>query len=138
MRHISRFNSITPIRTTRYRQKNDFYTLFGFLKSNLSIDHGTLAYFYKTLVVLGPCITPSQENCDPLLEYAINCVTQSNSENARLKRNKFLEDIFLNTTEQLNEGQLSILRFFQSEADCVTSLSGFTLIDIDRLNDPVD
>ncbi len=136
--HISRFNSITPIRTTRYRQKNDFYTLFGFLKSNLSIDHGTLDYFYKTLVVLGPYITPSQENCDPLLEYAVNCVTQSNSENARLKRNEFFETIFLNTSEQPNETQLSILRFFQSDDDCVTSLSGFTLIDIDRLNNPLE
>lgn len=138
LKHISRFNLITPIRTTRYRQKNDFYTLFGFLNNNINIYSDTLDYFYKTLVVIDPHITPSQENCDPLMEYAVNCVTQSNSENARKNRNEFFNDLFLNTSGKLNNTQLSIVEFFQSGDDCKMSLSGYTLIDIDCLNNPLE
>ena len=136
LEHISRFDSITPIRTTRYRQKNDFYTLFGFLKDNISIKDDTLDYFYEILVILDPYITPSQEDCEPLLDYANNCVTQSNADHARLKRNQFFNDLFLNKSKQTNETQSAILTYFQSDDDCVTKLSGFTLIDIDKLGTP--
>ena len=138
LKHISRFDSITPMRVTRYRQINDFYTLVGFLNNNLNVNKATLDYFYKTLVILGSYITPSQEDCEPLLEYALNCVTQSNSEKARLKRNQLFELIFLNTSDHPNETQKSILRYFQSDIDCITTFSEYTLIDIDRLNSPME
>jgi len=34
---ISFFNEVFPIKDTRYRQKNDFYTLFSFLKDTLKV-----------------------------------------------------------------------------------------------------
>ncbi|KXX66640.1 DUF262 domain-containing protein [Flammeovirga sp. SJP92] len=79
-------NKEYPIKKTRYRQRNDFYTLFQFIYKNIGNDIELLKYQYKVLRVLAPHIRPSQEECDLLQEYALNCVSQSNSKDARQKR----------------------------------------------------
>lgn len=134
--HISRFNSITPLRTTRYRQKNDFYSLFAFISNNITIDDTTLDYFYKLLVKIGPYIRPSQDGCAPLKNYAINCVTQSNSKNARLLRNTFFEEFLLNQNSKPNATQEAIMDFFDMDKSNYLRLSGYILIDLDQMKIP--
>ena len=134
--HISRFNSIIPLRTTRYRQKNDFYSLFAFISNNITIDDTTLDYFYKLLVKIGPYIRPSQDGCAPLKNYAINCVTQSNSKNARLLRNTFFEEFLLNQNSKPNATQEAIMDFFDMDKSNYLRLSGYILIDLDQMKIP--
>lgn len=138
IRIIRRFNLIVPIRNTRYKQKNDFYSLFAFLLENRVVADETLDYFYRLLVKVGPKIRPSQEQCEPLMNYAINCVTQSNSKNARLERNKFLAEFLINNANYPNDTQIAIMDFFKMKVSDVKVLSGFTLLDIDKMKDPED
>ena len=49
---IAAFNQIKPIRLTRYKQKNDFYTLFSFIHENKYLDLQVLEYQYEILLVL--------------------------------------------------------------------------------------
>ena len=130
---IKDFNSITPIRNTRYRQKNDFYSLYYFLLKNNDLDRETLKYFYKLLVKVSPEIKPYQENCEPFRNYAINCVTQSNSKNAREERNRFLCGFFLNKKNTPNDTQEAIMNFYGVDYSNTKSMSGYTLIDIDKI-----
>ena len=108
---ISALHSIIPIPRTRFKQKGDFYTIFGFVARNQSLSDAALGYFYRTLIRLSPHIRPSQEDCDPLMEYAINCVTQSNSKKAREARNTLFEELFLNVADQPNATQLAIANY---------------------------
>ncbi len=133
---ISRFNSIMPIRATRYRQKNDFYSLFVFISNNITIDSDTFDYFYKLLVRIGPCISPSQEICEPLQKYAINCVTQSNSKNARLLRNTFFEDFLLNKNSEPNKTQEDIMDYLEMDRRSLRTFSGYRVIDLDKMKIP--
>lgn len=130
---IRDFNLITPIRNTRYRQKNDFYSLYYFLLSNKDIDSGTLNYFYNLLVKVAPEIKPSQENCEPFKNYAINCVTQSNSRDARQERNRFLCEFLLNREITPNDTQRAIMDFYEMDYSYIKRMSDYTLIDIDKI-----
>lgn len=110
------FNIIHPINKSRFRQRNDFFTLFGFIrdkKDKLSIEQ--LKYIYKLLILIQEDISPSNEFCPPFREYALNCVSQSNSKNAREKRLKFYADIFLNTTSVPNKDQADVMAFYEIE-----------------------
>lgn len=113
---VSRFtilNRIKPLKDTRYRQRNDFYTFFCFLKEHPDLQDETLKHFYRVLAWIGPHITPSNENCIPLQEYAFACVSQSNSEDARQSRLRFFKNLLLNPSPQPNETQRLILQYFQ-------------------------
>ncbi len=110
---LTAFNEIYPVNETRYCQRNDFYTLFGFLCDHINLNQSTLEYFYKILVLIGDDISPTQERCLPFKEYAYHCVTQSNSKLAREARIKFFEDLFLNKKRTLNDTQKKILRFYK-------------------------
>ncbi|WP_266202770.1 DUF262 domain-containing protein [Pontibacter kalidii] len=112
LRIVQKFNNIYPINKTRYKQKNDFYTLFGFLKRVKDMDYEELVTFYKILVVIGPDILPSNDDCIALQEYAFNCVSQSNSSEARGARLAFFEELLTNNSETLNETQEEILDFY--------------------------
>lgn len=134
LKHFNRFNEIHLIKDSRYKQRNDFYTFFGFVHKNLSLKDDTFDYFYKILLFLGNEISPSSE-CEPLQEYAFNCVSQSNSKTARQKRYHFLEDLFLNQTEAPNEVQNKILEFYGLEGSAIVIKEGFTNLDFDKLVD---
>src|SRR5690606_13727847 len=89
---IHLLNSVYPISDTRYKQKNDFYTLFSFIY-NSTDDLNILQYQYGILLVLDredndgrQFIRPSNDSCQALKQYATNCITQSNSKAARDKR----------------------------------------------------
>jgi len=132
---IRDFNSLTPIRNTRFRQKNDFYSLYYFLLNNKYIDKVTLNYFYNLLVKVAPEIKPSQENCEPFKNYAINCVTQSNSKNAREVRDKFLREFLLNKETVPNDTQKAIMDFYKMDYSHIKKMSDYTLIDIDKMKE---
>jgi hypothetical protein len=109
---INRFDHVRPIIRTRYKQKNDFYTLFYFVSRHSGDPSEVLEYFYQVLVKIGPFIRPSQEECEPLMQYAFHCVTQSNSKAARLARNSFLENLLLNRISEPNDVQGEVAKFF--------------------------
>ena len=130
------FDSILPISKTRYRQKNDFYTFFGFLHFHPELDKPTLDYFYRLLIKVGPYIRPSQERCEPLKTYALNCVTQSNSKNAREDRLKFFERLLLNREAIPNDVQSKLLSYFKLDATSMAGISNFYTIKWDDVRDP--
>jgi len=134
--HFCRFNKIVPLYRTRYSQKNDFYTLFGFVCDVPSLPHGTLDYFYRVLVKVDPFIRPSQDKCDPFMDYALNCVTQSNSKRARDARTNFLRSLLLNPERTPNNVQKAVLAFFGLGTDSLVRFSGYTTLNAERLKDP--
>ena len=106
-------NKEAALKNTRYRQRNDFYTLFQFINNHMDISLKTYTHYYGLLRRLGLDISPSLEDCEPLKEYALNCVSQSNSKSAREARYKFLTELFLNEIETPNAIQLQIMSYFQ-------------------------
>jgi len=139
MNYFNKFNEYYHIQDTRYKQKNDFYSLFDFINSIISEGDltETLLYYYKILVEIGPYIKPSQEECEPFKNYALHCVSQSNSKNARSERKKILEAIFLNDGTHPNDMQRSILNFFKMKNTDVITKSGQLTINLDALIEKV-
>lgn len=136
---IIRFNEIYPIEKTRYKQRNDFYTLFNFILKNKNIHKDTLDYFYKLLVIVDPDISPSQERCYAFQEYAINCVSQSNSKKAREERLKFFNEFLMNKLDKFNLIDESesimkdILLFYSLTDKDLCKIEDFYVITIDNL-----
>ncbi|MBS1733621.1 MAG: DUF262 domain-containing protein [Bacteroidetes bacterium] len=93
---IHLLNQLYPIKNTRYKQRADFYTLFSFLSCHPDLNQESIEHFYKILVLIGDDISPSQEKCFALQEYAINCVSLSHTEKARKMRLNFFEQLLLN------------------------------------------
>lgn len=110
---LNTLNAIYPIKKTRYKQRNDFYTLFGFVNNNSIKKQETINYFYELLLKFNTHITPSNQRCPPFQNYAFHCVSQSNSKVAREARLKIFNDIFLNEKVTPNKTQKDILKFFQ-------------------------
>lgn len=142
---IHTFNSIKKIKNTRYKQKNDFYTLFTFINDNKDIDINTLNYQFKILLIIDKkdkegrqFIRPTNEDCEPFREYANNCVSQSNSKYARLKRLQFFESMLKNQDIQKNEVLQEVMRYLsdiygESKID-LKRVNNFQLLDIELLN----
>lgn len=133
---FKRFDVVYPINKTRFRQKNDFYSLFAFILTNPQLKEADLIYFYKLLLKISPYIRPSQEDCDPLMNYALNCVTQSNSKRAREQRHLFLINLLLNTSKEPNDTQKEIIRFFKMSNSDIVRISDYTTLSIDAIHDP--
>lgn len=133
--HFIRFNSSVPLYRTRYRQKNDFYTLFSFIGNHPDLDDTALDYYYEILLKLAVHIRPSQEECDPLMEYAYHCVTQSNSKIARERRLEILEQLFLNPTSTPNDTQQQILKYFSASDRPLVKKSRYWTVERDVLVD---
>jgi len=112
---IYKLNQVYPINETRYKQKNDFYTLFCFVNEHPDISDDILIKQYTLLVRIQNYIYPSNYSCDVLREYALNCVSQSNSKTARENRLKFFNDLLCNETR--NQTFYSVLNFLQNEFD---------------------
>lgn len=136
-------NSVEKINKTRYRQKNDFYTLFGFIKDNLEQEVALFEYQYKILILLNgiddqgrQLIRPTNEDCEVLKRYALNCVTQSNSKKARIDRLEFFNRILKSTSE--DDGQvIELLNYlseiFPEKSIQLRNIYGYKLIDLDNL-----
>jgi len=131
---FSQLNSIFPLKKTRYKQRNDFYTLFGFIDKNLKLNIDTLKYFYQLLLKFNDDINPSNEKCEPFQLYAFHCISQSNSKNAREERLKILSSIFLNKNEKPNKHQKSILKYYKLNPQDLITLDGYLNISLEKLN----
>lgn len=131
---IITLNDCFEISKTRYKQRNDFYTLFDFLYKNKELSDETVLTFYKVLVIIGKDIKPSQEDCKPLMEYARNCVTQSNSKLARERRLDFFKELFLNTNDQPNQTQIEILAFYGIREKGLKKIEHYFTIPLEELN----
>lgn len=90
-------NEVKPIKETRFKQRNDFYTLFCFIAKHTELPQTVLKEQYKFLFFVddNEYIRPTNEECETFKEYAYHCVTQSNSKTARLIRLNILEDILI-------------------------------------------
>ncbi len=100
---ICRLNEIKPIKETRFKQRNDFYTLFCFIAKHKELSEIVLAKQYRFLVFVDEhnYIRPTNDDCETFKEYAYHCVTQSNSKTARLTRLSILEELLI--TKNLEE-----------------------------------
>jgi hypothetical protein len=133
---INRFDRIRPIIRTRYKQKNDFYSLFYFVSRNAGEDAETLDYFYKVLIKLGPLIRPSLDGCEPLKEYAFNCVTQSNSKLARTARHEILSQILLNPNDVPNNTQKQIIAFLDMKEPMLRKVGPYYPLNCESISYP--
>lgn len=143
---ISILNQIKPIRDTRYKQKNDFYTLFSFINENLEDSQELLNYQYRVLLVLDGSdnegrqfVRPTNEDCNALKDYANHCVSQSNSTNARLGRLNFFNTILKNKDIEKNEILIDVLNFlsdiFGEDSVQLKEVEEFKLLSVEPLKD---
>lgn len=131
---FNQLNTFHPLKKTRYKQRNDFYTLFGFIDKNINLSTDTIKYFYQLLLKFNDDITPSNEKCEPFQLYAFHCISQSNSKNAREERLKILTSIFLNKSEKPNKHQKSILKYYSLNEQDLITLEGYLNISLKKLN----
>ena len=131
---FKKFDEKFPLKKTRYKQRNDFYSLFGFIHNNLSLSPETLQYYYDLLLKFNNDITPSNEDCEPFQLYAFHCISQSNSKNARDERSKILRELFLNPKKVPNKSQRSVIKFYGLEGSDVIQKEGFTTFDLGKIN----
>lgn len=131
-------NQIKPINETRYKQKNDFYTLFCFVNEHIDIPIDILKLQYNILVFISDqeYIYPSNYDCGAFREYALNCVSQSNSKTARENRLKFFNDLLCNMTEEGNAIFNEVVSFLQEEFSShvkTIKCDNYILIDVNHL-----
>mgnify|MGYP001606676701 FL=1 len=74
---------------------------------------------FKVLVFISNngLISPSNDEYDLFKEYAINCVSQSNSKRARELRLSFFEALLANQSKDPSEEQLQLIEFANNELD---------------------
>ncbi len=136
--------SLHPIKRTRYRQKNDFFTLFNFINENINEKEDVLLYQYQVLLILDGVdnegrqfIRPSNEDCDALKNYALHCVTQSNSKEARKNRLDFFNAVLKNKNLEKNFTLISLLTYlgeiYKPDSVDIKNVNGYQLLDINRL-----
>lgn len=142
---IAILNKIKPIRNTRYKQKNDFFTLFSFINENLDSPQDLLNYQYQILLILDKTdedgrqfIRPTNEDCYALKDYAINCVSQSNSTNARESRLLFFNSVLKNKDISKNDILIEVVNFlsdiYGAEKVQFSEIDEFNLINVSLLN----
>ncbi|MGY0391180.1 DUF262 domain-containing protein [Bizionia sp. KMM 8389] len=147
IKKITILDEFKRINTTRYRQRNDFYTLFNFINKHIYLSNETLLYQYKILLEFDgkdtdgyQFIRPTNEDCESFKKYAQNCVSQSNSKIARKSRLDFFEDTLLNKTENINENEILSDIFFYfdeiygEEKISLEKVNQYYLLNIELLN----
>lgn len=102
LERIYALNEIHPLKNSRFKQRSDFYTLFTFVDKHFEESDEVLSYQYKVMIMLdqNQFIRPSNDDCELFKSYAVNCVTQSNSKDARQKRLELLEEMLCNASER--------------------------------------
>lgn len=133
IRIFQRLNQVYPIRSTRYKQRNDFYTLFGFVNQRKTLRIEAFIKFYKLLVVIGEDILPSNSECAAMQDYAFNCISQSNSTEARKERLHFFTELLTNESEELNDIQQDVLDYYKLEYKAI-QVEGYTTLNYEDIN----
>lgn len=135
LNRICLLDQISPINKTRYRQRNDFFTLFSFINTHSEQPFEILKYQYKILVWLDEqnIISPNNEDCELLFRYAINCVSQSNSKAARLKRLEILNTILCHSKKDDSAEYENFIRYLTKVKGTLShkNVGDYYLIDID-------
>jgi hypothetical protein len=143
---IISLDKMYSINVTRYRQKNDFYTLYSYItKNDALISDDLLRYQYKILILIDEDIYPTNDKCWSFQEYANNCVSQSNSKRARLSRLEFFERILLNQEpnplskikvdeESEYDVMADAIKYYNLIEVPLKKIEGFYLLDVDVLN----
>ena len=126
---LTDFDSISPLKKTRFKQRADLYTLFDFIWSNRKITSKGFESCYKIMLAIAPHIRPTQEHCDPLRDYARNCVSQSNSKTARMERSAFFNALMRNPKQTPNDTQKAVADFLKLGSD-LCEIEGAWAIDI--------
>lgn len=133
-------NEIKPIKETRFKQRNDFYTLFCFIAKHKELPLSVLKEQYKFLSFVDDngYIRPTNEECETFKEYAYHCVTQSNSKTARLTRLNILEDILIVKDVEEKTPRLSDVCEYLEDVYDIDELSfvdieGYKVIDANNL-----
>jgi hypothetical protein len=134
-------NKVKAIKDTRFRQRNDFYTLFVFVAKHDELPVEVLNEQYRFLVFIDEkdYIKPSNEDCDVFQEYAFHCVTQSNSKNAREQRLEILEDLLIcKTSDEMSERLSSVCEFLEEENELddipFKNVDGYDIVDVNKLS----
>lgn len=108
------FSDTLSLRTTRFRQKSDFYTLFlsivGEHRAGYSITGKELGPLRADLKLLHDHIAPESE-IDVFSEYAIKCVSQANSVSSRSWRRNFLTSFLSGTYRSRPPSDADFARF---------------------------
>ncbi len=141
---IHRWNEQYPLKNTRYKQKNDFYTLFSFVEQNSGLDSEVLLYQYRILLFLNKeddegrqFIRPTNDQCEVLKEYAIHCVSQSNSKSARLRRLEIFNSLLKNKEFRNNEDLKEVLTYlgklYGNNNIGLKKIGDFELLDLEKL-----
>lgn len=126
---LAGLEDISPLRKARYRQRADLYTLFDFIWSNRTMSPKGFQSCYKIMLAIAPHIRPTQEHCDPLRDYARNCVSQSNSKTARMERSAFFNALMRNPKHAPNDTQKAVADFLKLSSD-LFEIEGAWAIDI--------
>lgn len=134
---ILELNKIKSLNQTRYRQRNDFFTLFQFIYQNQDQSYSVFKYQYSILLLIEKHIRPTQEECQPFKDYALNCVSQTNSKQARDGRINFFNMILKNSEPNGSDQLRLILEYLEDfyGIDDETSLipvDTYFLIDVER------
>lgn len=139
IRKISMLNDEKSINQTRFKQRNDFYTLFCFMHKHAGLTDTVLKEQYRFLVYLdeNEYIRPTNEECETLQDYAYHCVTQSNSKLARKTRLEILENILLVKERYENERQEDVYNFVLSNTNKIElptkKIEEYLFVDIEQL-----
>ena len=133
---LCQLNVIKPIRETRFKQRNDFYTLFCFIAKHKEFSVNVLSEQYRFLVFVDEheYIRPTNDDCETFKEYAYHCVTQSNSKTARLTRLSILEEILIvKNVEEKSHHLADVCEYLESEYDiddiAFAEIEGWKIID---------
>lgn len=132
---LKSFNDYKQLNKTRYKQRNDFYTLFNFINEGLNLDSpAVMQYQYRILLVLDKHISPSNDECEPLKNYAFNCITQSNSKKARTERLSFFNQILRNKSVDENKAFQEVANFLidKKMIQGFKELNGYILFNVDN------
>ena len=127
---LCQLNVIKPIRETRFKQRNDFYTLFCFIAKHKELSVHVLSEQYSFLAFVDEheYIRPTNDDCETFKEYAYHCVTQSNSKTARLTRLSILEELLIVKNVKERSPRLSdVCEFLEEEYD----LDDVSFLDIE-------
>lgn len=126
---LNGWNKEYPINKTRYKQKNDLYTLFSLIPKYEKYPKALNA-IYEWLLVFDDGedgISPSNEKCTAFKEYAEYCVTQSNSRNAREKRLEIMEAMLF--PKEGNEVTQSIMDYYELKNENIIDIDSQRMFD---------
>lgn len=131
---------VAPLNDTRFKQRNDFYTLFVYVAKHKEIPLPVLKEQYRFVVFLDKkgYIRPTNDDCDTLKEYAYHCVTQSNSKYAREQRLEIMGDILICLEGDEKSDRLSdVCEYLEGELEIDSVpfivMSGYEVVDTDQL-----